>query len=358
MKQMDISAILPIYNCRERLERHLHSVKEWVHSVEELIVVDSGSTDGSLELARDVLEPFGAKFIHHPPGLYQSWNAGVAAGTRKWLYFSTVEDPITCDGLRHLYEAIARHDADMVISPPEMRNHDGTEPLKVDMPSNRLADAFFAAGHHERLLGRAETIALLCGLLPHGLLGSSASNLYRTDFLQKHPFPTDFGHCGDTAWGVSVSPFVKTLFTTKSCARFLVQTTHVKTDPETQRKRHEQLSSLAKTSLQAHSAGSPEIAAMLGWFAFSDHSTSTLWDWIAGLDGYNQDLKRETVLLAERTDALYQAQATIGHLEQRLLVLKQVKAELAGYYGFSGAWKCLRKSFPHRKAGEQIKKES
>ena len=61
-----ISAVLPIFNCRERLARHLESVKIWAPQVEEIIVVDSGSSDGSLELAQTALSPFSARFVHNP----------------------------------------------------------------------------------------------------------------------------------------------------------------------------------------------------------------------------------------------------------------------------------------------------
>ena len=35
------------------------------------------------------------------------------------------------------------------------------------------------------------------------ILGSSASDLYRTEILQKRPFPTNFGTVGDGAWSVA-----------------------------------------------------------------------------------------------------------------------------------------------------------
>jgi hypothetical protein len=34
------------------------------------------------------------------------------------------------------------------------------------------------------------------------LLGSSASNIYRTAFMKRLPFPTEFGTTGDGAWGL------------------------------------------------------------------------------------------------------------------------------------------------------------
>ena len=346
---MHITAILPIYNCRERLERHLRSVTEWIHCVEEFIVVDSGSSDGSLELAKQVLKPFAAKVIYNPPGLYESWNAGVAAATQKWLYFSTVEDPISVDGLEHLYEVITKNDADVVISPPDMRNDDGSQPVEVVMPSNRLADAFLASGYEEHLLGKAEAIALFCGFLPHGILGSSAGNLYRSDLLKQHPFPTNFGHCGDTAWGILVSPFARIAFTPRQCTKFLLQTTHSKIDPESQKKLHGDLAKLTKDVLRNYSKNNIEVATMSGWFSFLDKSTSTLWEWTAGLEGYNQELKRDVDALLKQVDYLKEALNTIKQLQERIeyqdLEKQKLKDEIQSYYGLKGALKSLRKSF-------------
>jgi hypothetical protein len=278
---LPLSAIIPVYNCRERLERHLQSVVAWAPSVGDLIVVDSGSTDGTLELAERILKPFGAKILQHPPGLYQSWNAGIASASATWCYISTVEDPISPAGLAHLLEVAGRHQADVVISPPEMRNDDGSAPVGQKMPSNRLAEAFLQCDHSNRMLNRAETIANLCGFLPHGLMGSSASNLYRTSFLQKHPFPVTFGHCGDTAWGVTVAPFAKVAFTPVSCARFYCQTNFRPEDPERQRDRHCQLALAARRALEKAAANDSECAVMLGWFDSTDHSMRTLWNWLA-----------------------------------------------------------------------------
>jgi hypothetical protein len=286
-----ISAVLPIFSCRERLSRHLESVKRWAPLVEEVIVVDSGSADGSLELAREALAGHRARFMHNPPGLYQSWNAGIASASAPWCYISTVEDPITPEGLAHLLETALRHDSDVVVSPPEMRSDDGSKPVDQKMPANLLSESFRAANLSDRLLGRSETIALLCGMLPHGLLGSSASNLYRTAFLQAHPFPTDVGHCGDTAWGVSVAPIARVAFTPRECAKFYCQTRFREENPRAQFERHRQLAAIAQRTLEAEAKSSPEIASMLGWFRATDQSTSTLWNWLAQQDDYLRHLE-------------------------------------------------------------------
>jgi hypothetical protein len=54
-----------------------------------------------------------------------------------------------------------------------------------------------------RLIDPLHVFLLACLDLPEAVLGSSASNLYRTDALRRYPFPTRFGHCGDTGWGLA-----------------------------------------------------------------------------------------------------------------------------------------------------------
>jgi hypothetical protein len=247
--------------------------------------------DGTLELAQEVLTPLGARFIHNPPGLYQSWNAGITAATAPWCYISTVEDPITPGGLVHLLEVATRHDADVVISPPEMRNHDGSAPVEEKMPSNRLAEAFLSADLSDRVLNRAETIANLCGFLPHGLLGSSASNLYKTSFLQKHPFPTDFGHCGDTAWGATVAPVAKVAFTPLACARFYCQTEHASRSRKQQQELARRLSELASQSLDAAVDSNPELAPLKGWLNNHSFYSGELWELLAEHQAYQEHLQ-------------------------------------------------------------------
>jgi len=290
MNKLPIAALLPIYNCRERLESHLRSVVTWADEVQEIIVVDSGSSDGTFELAQDILSPYHAKFLIHPPGLYQSWNAGIAAATSPWCYISTVEDPIDSYGLIHLLETVIAHKADLVISPPEMMNHDGSSPVDQKMPSNRLAESLRKCGIQDRRLHRSEAIAMLCGFLPHGLLGSSASNLYKTSFLQKHPFPTDFRHCGDTAWGIQISPVADIAFTTRTCAKFYCQTQFTAVNPQQQLSLHKKLAELVRQSLHDRLHEAPEVAVMSGWFESYDHSLITLLDWLVREQVYQEEL--------------------------------------------------------------------
>ena len=289
--KLPISAVLPIYNCRERLERHLRSVVEWAPSVSELIVVDSGSTDGTLELAQEVLTPMGAHFIYNPPGLYQSWNAGIATATSQWCYISTVEDPITPEGLTHLLEIGERHQTDIVISPPEMMNQDGTAPVENKMPSNRLADAFTNCDHKERVLNRFESMVFSIGFLPSTLLGSSASNLYKSSFMKGYPFPSEFGSAGDSAWAAHVASIAKIAFTPQKVARFYNQTVFKPMSRAEQLKRQIAFFDHAVKGLKSSEHNSTEEAIISGWLSNQRFHSLELWQLLVNHERYQKDLE-------------------------------------------------------------------
>jgi Glycosyl transferase family 2 len=216
MPNLPITAILPCRNNRFELERHIDAIQDWVPLVSQVVVVDS-STDGSLDYLRERLAGSHVEFHSVPPGLYQAWNFGVSRAKSEFCYFSTVGDTISRDGLEHLLLLAQLHELDAVLSAPEMVDASGS-PVETKWPIHALVDR---QDQDVWLPDRVETIQWLTAFLPYTILGSSASNLYRTDLLKAYPFPTAFGHNGDAALGVQVAPFVKMALTKKTCSRFV-----------------------------------------------------------------------------------------------------------------------------------------
>lgn len=97
-----ISVVVPTYNCQHLLMTHLRRMQTWLDLIDEVIVVDSRSTDGTLELIRAELRHPRLRIIERDRGLYQSWNEGIAATTGDWVYVSTAGDLITREQLLHL----------------------------------------------------------------------------------------------------------------------------------------------------------------------------------------------------------------------------------------------------------------
>lgn len=221
---LPVTAIFPIYECADRLGEHLTSAREWLGSVEEVIVVDSGSADGSAEMARHEIKHPNVRHEVVPPGLYAAWNHGIRLAGSEFCYFSTVGDSLAGDGLEHLVYVALSLQADTVISPPLCLNEDGSASDKRIFPIHSILS--------ESELGRPMVLPpWLSWLLSNGFsiesfLGSSASNIYRTRCLQRAPFPTDFGKAGDSAWFRLNALRFRFALTPKHCATFLLHQEH------------------------------------------------------------------------------------------------------------------------------------
>src|SRR5437764_14947887 len=80
---MSISAIVPVWNGRELLERLLASLAAQTEPAAELLVVDNGSSDGAPELARQR----GARVIAmgRNAGFAAAVNRGIREGRSEWV---------------------------------------------------------------------------------------------------------------------------------------------------------------------------------------------------------------------------------------------------------------------------------
>jgi glycosyltransferase involved in cell wall biosynthesis len=197
-----IGVVMPTLNCVSLLPGHLESMQEWLDCVSEIVVVDSHSTDGTIELIRQRLKHPALRILSHPRGLYQSWNFGLSQLRTKYAYISTVGDFITRAGLEHLHVVAERLRCDVVVSKPRFIANDGV-PLSNDTrwPIDDVISTLRIT--EPTSLEGMKLFMFVVFNINDAILGSSASNLYRANFLHHHPFPTDFGTVGDVAWGVA-----------------------------------------------------------------------------------------------------------------------------------------------------------
>ena len=190
------SVVLPTYNCRPLMERHLASMERWADLADEIIVVDSRSTDGTLGIIRSRLKHPNLRIIERDRGLYESWNEGIAATSGEWVYVSTAGDTIERAHLLHLLDLGERATADVVISPPRFVDEDGGPGDDLRWPPSQVI-----AGRREPFVLTAKAAFVLTFIhCPSALLGSSASNLYRGKHLRARPFPVEFKGAGDSVW--------------------------------------------------------------------------------------------------------------------------------------------------------------
>lgn len=217
-RPLPISVIIPTRNSMPEIVEHTRSLNQWIQEIAEVVVVDSQSQDGTPEHIQTELKHSNVKLINHPPGLYQSWNAGIKQASAKYIYIATVNDKIPFESLLGLYKTAESHTADVVLSPPEIVSPSG-DSLNKKWPLHRFIKAKGLKTIHE--LSELECLTHNTVFLPGTLLGSSASNLYKTSFLQEHPFPTDCGHAGDSAWAIQQSSQGKWVIEPRLASKFV-----------------------------------------------------------------------------------------------------------------------------------------
>lgn len=196
-----LGVVLPTLNCAHLLGQHIDSMLPWIGLADEIVIVDSHSDDGTVEIIRERLYHSGLTIHQRPRGLYQAWNYGIAQIQSKYTYVSTVGDSITQQGILHLLEVAESCAADVVLSRPDFITEDGLPMKGPTWPVDKII-SILGLGEPRRI---GDVTCLLFQLLtiPDAILGSSASNLYRTDLMKARPFPTEYGTVGDGAWGIA-----------------------------------------------------------------------------------------------------------------------------------------------------------
>lgn len=87
-----VSVITVCYNCKEFLERTIQSFITQTYQSKELIIVDGGSNDGTLDIIKKYSK-YIDKWISEPDeGIYDAMNKGIKLAGGKWLNFMNAGD--------------------------------------------------------------------------------------------------------------------------------------------------------------------------------------------------------------------------------------------------------------------------
>lgn len=113
-----LSVIIPCYNCREYIYECLHSVCDQIDDSVEIIIINDGSTDGSLELIELFLNNNKEKtiklFSQKNQGLSAARNFGINLASANYLAFLDGDDLWDKDFWLNIKPAIQSNDVDLV----------------------------------------------------------------------------------------------------------------------------------------------------------------------------------------------------------------------------------------------------
>lgn len=112
-----LSIVVPVYNVEEYLDECLTSLRRQAWGDVEIIVVDDGSPDGSLAIARRHRAQDGrVRIIRRPNGgLSAARNTGVDAAVGEFLSFVDSDDTVTPEGYARAITTLRETDSDFAV---------------------------------------------------------------------------------------------------------------------------------------------------------------------------------------------------------------------------------------------------
>ena len=118
MSQPKVSIIVPVYNVEKYLERCINSLKNQSLTDIEIILVDDGSTDSSLEICNKMAgEDLRIKVIHKVnEGAGKARNTGLESATGEYIGFVDSDDFVEEDMYKTLFEKAEKYGSDLVMS--------------------------------------------------------------------------------------------------------------------------------------------------------------------------------------------------------------------------------------------------
>lgn len=109
-----ISVIMPTRNAESGLAESLESVRpgQEIGLVAEILVVDGGSTDGTIS----VIQKSEAKLLASPPGRARQMHAGALHASGEWLLFLHADVVLETGWEKEVRDFLSRHDSDTTVA--------------------------------------------------------------------------------------------------------------------------------------------------------------------------------------------------------------------------------------------------
>ena len=188
------SVIIPVYNSAETLPRAIESVFEQTWPAHEIIVVDDGSTDSSVQVANGFAGK--VRVIQQPnAGVSDARNRGAESATGDWLAFLDADDWYYPDRLRWHAEWIGRDAGlDFLTGDYDYRREDGSliSTSMVSHPSGR--EMLAKAGESSEVVMESQEIE---SFVADHFGDIHTLSVPRKTFLELGGYPLGFKVCED-----------------------------------------------------------------------------------------------------------------------------------------------------------------
>ena len=129
-----VSVIVPVYNVELYLEKCLLSLVSQTLQAIEIVVVNDGSTDSSLQIIKDFQKKYPEKifgFTKENGGLSDARNFGIDHARGQYIGFVDSDDYVSQTMFEEMYHLAEKHSAEMVICNLQKVNEQGTVTQKL-----------------------------------------------------------------------------------------------------------------------------------------------------------------------------------------------------------------------------------
>ncbi|MEG0553296.1 MAG: glycosyltransferase family 2 protein, partial [Carnobacterium sp.] len=146
---IDVSIIMPIYNVEKQLEKAIESVLNQTYRNIELILVNDGSPDNSIQICRyyEEIDDRVCVINQKNAGAGYARNAGLAQSSGQYIYFIDPDDYIEINLIEDNLKIAKETNADLVVFGffEEVTSKDGSSTNKINRPkliSSKTQDQF------------------------------------------------------------------------------------------------------------------------------------------------------------------------------------------------------------------------
>lgn len=174
MNNVKVSIIIPVYNTEQYLKQCLDSVINQTFQDIEIIVINDGSTDNSVNIIKEYQQKdpriIFVDFQEHK-GVSDAKNAGIKITKGKYITFVDSDDWVTKDYVKILYDNIIKYDCDIVST--NLFFFTKNKYIKNEMPHFCYKEEFFNETNKTKLL----TLNLIWNMV---------AKIYKNDFIKSN----------------------------------------------------------------------------------------------------------------------------------------------------------------------------
>lgn len=146
-----ISVVTVVLNGKKHLEEAISSVIKQTYENVEYIVIDGGSTDGTIDIIRKYDDFIDFWISEKDSGLYNAMNKGITLSRGDFIGFVGSDDYLYLNSLEKIAKAVEKQSIDYTVGPVDIINENGKLVEKILVLPNFLSKnrfIFDMATHH------------------------------------------------------------------------------------------------------------------------------------------------------------------------------------------------------------------